>query len=78
MKFLRRVINNWLNFALHRRVYSAVYSVLSECLWRDSGGIRTHDLLLKSIVWLTVLRNELLFPFLNGNTQQRHSAPVNW
>ena len=46
----------WFNFALHRRVYSTVYSVLSECLWkklhrrlgRDSGGIRTHDLLLTS------------------------------
>ena len=33
MKFVRRVINNWFNFVLHRRVYSAVYSVLSECLW---------------------------------------------
>ena len=32
-------------FALHRRVYNTVYSVLSECLWKknftgDSGGIR--------------------------------------
>ena len=38
-------------FSLHRRVYSTVYSVLSECLWKknitgDLGGIRTHDLLL--------------------------------
>ena len=53
IKFLRRVINNWFNFALHWRVYSTVYSVLSECLWKknfrgDSGGIRTHDLLLTS------------------------------
>ena len=50
MKFLRRMINNWFNFALHRRVYSTAYSVLSECLWInftwDSGGIRTYDLLL--------------------------------
>ena len=34
MKCLRRVLNNWFNFALHRRVYSTVYSVLSECLWK--------------------------------------------
>ena len=32
MKFLRRVTNNWVNFALHQCVYSTVYSVLSECL----------------------------------------------
>ena len=53
MKFLRRVINNWFHFALHQRVYSTAYSVVSECLWNsftgDSGGIRTHDLLLTSI-----------------------------
>ena len=34
-----------------------VYSVLSECLWKnftgDSGGIRTHDLLLTSVDILT-------------------------
>ena len=27
-------MNNWLNFPLHRRVHSTVYSVLSECLWK--------------------------------------------
>ena len=31
---LRRAINNLINFALHRHVYSTVYSVLSECLWK--------------------------------------------
>ena len=36
MKFLRRVINSWFNFALHRRVYSTAYSVLSECLWKKT------------------------------------------
>ena len=44
--------SNWFNFALHRRVYSTVYSVFSECLWKnftgDLGGIRTHDLLFTS------------------------------
>ena len=34
MKFLRRLINNQFNFALRRRVYGTVYSVLSECLWK--------------------------------------------
>ena len=57
MKFLRRVINNWFKFALHQCVYSTVYSVLSECLWKnftgDSGGIRTHDLLLTTADVLT-------------------------
>ena len=42
---------------VHRRVYSTVCSVLSECLWKnftgDSGGIRTHDLLLTSADVLT-------------------------
>ena len=51
MKFLRRVINNWFNFAIHRHVYNTVYSVLSECLWKNFtgnlGGIQTHDLLLR-------------------------------
>ena len=35
MQFLHRVINNWFNFGLHWRVYSTVYSVLSECLWEN-------------------------------------------
>ena len=59
MTFLRRVINNWFNFAIHQRVYSTVYSVLSECLWKnftgDSGGIRTHDLLLTTTTTSSVL-----------------------
>ena len=42
---------------VHRRVYSTVCSVLSECLWKnvtgDSGGIRTHDILLTSADVLT-------------------------
>ena len=52
MKFLRRVINNWFNSALHD-----VYSVLSEWLWKnftgDSGVIWTHDQLLTSADVLT-------------------------
>ena len=42
---------------VHRRVSSTVCSVLSEYLWKnftsDSGGIRTHDLLLTSADVLT-------------------------
>ena len=54
MEFLRRVINNWFNFAMHRCVYSTTYSVLSECLKKNfTGDIRTHDLLLTSADVLT-------------------------
>ena len=58
MKFLRRVINNWFNFALHRRVFTALYtqcfpSVCGKNFTGDSGGIRTHDLLPTSADVLT-------------------------
>ena len=33
MKFLRRVINNWFNFALHRRVYSTVNWIFVLGIW---------------------------------------------
>ena len=39
MKFLHRVINNWFNFALHRRMYSTVYSVLSGCLRKKTSHV---------------------------------------
>ena len=42
MKLLHWVINNWFNFALHQR------SVCGNNFTGDSGGIRTHDLLLTS------------------------------
>ena len=51
----------YFSFALHRRVHSTVYSVLSECLWKnftgDSGGIRTHVILFTSAhVWTNMYR----------------------
>ena len=50
---MRRVINNWFNVVL----YTDVCSVLPECLWKNftgnSGGIRTHDILLTSADVLT-------------------------
>ena len=51
-----RLINNSFKFAQHQCVYSTAYTVLSECLWKnftgDSGGIRTHNLLLtRGDVW---------------------------
>ena len=58
MKFLRRVTNNWFNFALHRRVYStcilsAFRVSVEKNFTDDSGRIRTHDLLLTSADVLT-------------------------
>ena len=56
-------LTNWFNFALHRRVYSTAYSVLSECLWTnftgDSSGIWTHHLLLTSADVLNLSTTEL-------------------
>ena len=33
-KVIKWLINDGLNFALHRRVYSTIYPVLSEYLWK--------------------------------------------
>ena len=57
MKFLRRVINNWFNFALTPTciaLYTQCFpSVCVKNFTGDSGGIRTHDLLLTSADVLT-------------------------
>ena len=48
------IINKNCIFSLYRRVYSTVYSVLSECLWKNLHRIRIHDLLLTSAIYISI------------------------
>ena len=55
---LRRVIENWFNCVLYTDVCIALYvqcfpSICEKTSQGDSGGIRTHDLLLTSADVLT-------------------------